>query len=50
MKTYDRIYRRLAALWEPRWATSERQERLTARDAVWCRLAEEAPLLTRAYR
>jgi len=50
MHAYRAIYTRLAGLWQPSWAGTAQPVREAPRDAVWYRVAAEAPLLTRAYR
>jgi len=50
MHAYRAIYTRLAALWNLNREGTAPRVRETPRDAVWCRVAAEAPLLTRAYR
>jgi hypothetical protein len=50
MHAYQAIYTRFAALWDLNWEWTAPRVRETPRDAVWCRVAAEAPLLTRAYR
>ena len=50
MKLYQQISQGLAGLWQPRWTRTAQPAILAPREAAWCRLAAEAPLLTRAYR
>jgi hypothetical protein len=50
MNAYRTIYSRLGMLWPPSWEGTARAVRETPRDALWRRVAAEAPLLTRSYR